>query len=264
MCYGRTNKTIASLIFRGPRSPYPFYENLSSVTLPVLDDPCTITNYLSPVRPQQQTMEAQKSKEDDTDGFTINRQSPRRLLILTITTIFLFSAFITTFLTTFLQPTSRLCSTPPSTSPFPIPSPPRSCGNTTQSARLQNCTFDPISFSWLPAPCTDTHLTAAFLAKRPWQWYLDRAGTQPAPRSEVLRGDHDNLYVTAEYHILHCTYMWRKMHRAVAAGWLIDGYVGRFEHTAHCEAMILEGLEGKERVVDTVIRMKWPECPMVW
>jgi hypothetical protein len=139
------------------------------------------------------------------------------------------------------------------------------CGNTTTSAQANNCTFDPLSFAWLPKPCFDDHLSQAFLWLRNWTWYFDPDGSNPAPYEEVLKGEHDRLYVTAEHHVLHCMYMWRKMHRAVSEGWLIDGIIGDFEHADYCERMMVIGLEtGGVVVVDEVVEMKWPDCPVIW
>lgn len=211
-----------------------------------------------------------------TERATIKGTLWSRHIAIACTTVLL-SAIATILLTDLLSPPSSYCHR------FVHPNPPLSptsstetastvskaltCGNTTSTALAHNCTFDPMSFSWLPAPCTDAHLTAAFLKRRDWTWYFDRDGKRPAPRDEVLRGEHDILYVSAEYHIFHCTYMWRKLHRAVAVGGLVDGYIGAFHHTSHCEEMILEGVEGgmgSREVIDTVIRMKWPDCPVVW
>ena len=45
----------------------------------------------------------------------------------------------------------------------------------------------------------------------------------------------------------HCTYLWQKLHRAVLSGGVVDGYVGSYQHTIHCESVSLsdEVLEGK-------------------
>lgn len=154
-------------------------------------------------------------------------------------------------------------STSSSTSNF------EACPTNMAAALEANCTFDPISFSWLPAPCTDTELIIQFLElPRPssWMWYADQAGTEPLPSDEVLEGRHDGVFVSSEYHVLHCTYMWRKMHRALLNGRSIDSYIGDYSHTEHCEGMIhdygkAESVYGPESV-NTVIWMKWPSCLM--
>jgi hypothetical protein len=88
---------------------------------------------------------------------------------------------------------------------------------------------------------------------------------------EVARGNHEKLFVTREYHMYHCTYMWRKLHRGMLRGGeneekrgVVDTYIGSYGHTEHCEMMLL-GMEGGEGVVDknatdTAILMKFPQC----
>lgn len=70
-------------------------------------------------------------------------------------------------------------------------------------------------------------------------------GTLPVPYSEVITGTYDGLFVTQEYHMKHCTYMWKKLQRAVSGESRgkenVDGYIGRMEHTEHCEMMLLGG-----------------------
>jgi hypothetical protein len=65
--------------------------------------------------------------------------------------------------------------------------------------------------------------------------------------------------------------MWKKLHRGLLRGQenaerrgIVDTYIGKYEHTAHCEMMLL-GMEGDEGVVDktardTAILMKFPQC----
>jgi len=146
-----------------------------------------------------------------------------------------------------------------------------SCGDTPTSARLANCTFDIVSFSWLPTPCADPELTAEFLRVRNWTWWLDTHTTTPVPFEEVAGGDYDQLFVTREYHMYHCTYMWRKLHRGLLKGLenaekrgIVDTYIGEYGHTSHCEMMLL-GMEEDHSVVDrnatdTAILMKFPHC----
>lgn len=126
--------------------------------------------------------------------------------------------------------------------------------------------FDPMSFSHLPSRCYDAELTSEFLSHRNWTWYLSPHDVESTvSQAEVLTGRYPELYVSMEYHVLHCTYMWKKLHRAVSRGGPIDGYIGRYEHTEHCAMMIEEAMglasSGDRFVaVNTVITAKWPTC----
>ncbi|PMD29153.1 hypothetical protein L207DRAFT_262418 [Hyaloscypha variabilis F] len=146
-----------------------------------------------------------------------------------------------------------------------------SCGDTPSSARQANCVFDIMSFSWLPNACAEPELTTEFLGLRNWTWWIDADKQEPVPFDEVAWGDHTELYVTREYHMYHCTYMWRKLHRGLLRGQsnaegrgVVDTYIGQYGHTAHCEMMLLgmesdgEGID--KTATDTIITMKFPQC----
>lgn len=149
-----------------------------------------------------------------------------------------------------------------------------SCGNTSLTARAAKCVFDTMSFSWLPPACSDPYLTSEFLALRNWTWYLGQNQKETVSLDEVVRGEHAQLFVSREYHMYHCTYMWRKLHRGMLKAQeedgrgrgVVDTYIGRYQHTAHCEMMLL-GMEGEESVdkkkTDTAILMKFPRCMYV-
>jgi hypothetical protein len=140
-----------------------------------------------------------------------------------------------------------------------------SCGRTPTSARQANCTFDVMSFSWLPSSCSDPELTSEFVALRNWTWWVDKDQIESVPFEEVQKGGRDMLFVNREYHMYHCTYMWKKLHRGMEKG-VVDSYIGSYEHTGHCEMMLL-GMEGKpvpnRNVTDTAILMKFPRCQWV-
>jgi hypothetical protein len=134
------------------------------------------------------------------------------------------------------------------------------CGTSPAEAVALGCSFDIMSFAWLPARCFDRELMEDFLALRRWEWFMDNEGVGIADVASVFAGSYDELYVTEEYHLYHCTYMWKKMHRAVLGGNPLDSYIGNIKHTEHCEMMLID----KERPLDgitTRIFTKYPNCP---
>lgn len=138
---------------------------------------------------------------------------------------------------------------------------PSSCGTSTFSAREMGCNFDIMSFSWLPPACFDEQLMQDFLDHEngPWIWYHDQNRTQQAEREFVLLGNYPQLYVEWDYHMAHCAFMWRKMHRAVLEGRPLDSYILDMHHTQHCERTLLR-TDIDEEVLHTAISMKWPIC----
>ncbi|KAJ5569721.1 uncharacterized protein N7459_009151 [Penicillium hispanicum] len=137
-------------------------------------------------------------------------------------------------------------------------SPTAHCGTSREEAKSLGCHFDPMSFSWLPTDCYDAELTETFLDLQAWEWYTDATGS-PAPRDAVLTGEYDELFVSWEYHLLHCTYAWRKMHRALLHGRPVDGYIAQYTHTAHCEEMLL-AQRIERNSTNTIIRTKFVSC----
>ncbi len=102
-----------------------------------------------------------------------------------------------------------------------------------------------------------------FLDAEDWHWYFDMEKRHEANRTAVLAGDYELLFVDPLYHLQHCTYMWRKLHRAVLNGNVVDGYIGSYEHTVHCGSLLLDerGAEGPFSGRATVlITAKYPAC----
>lgn len=153
-------------------------------------------------------------------------------------------------------PIANILHTPP---PYKIStSSTEHCGTSRDEARSLGCHFDPMSFSWLPASCYDADLTAEFLSLKDWEWFTDSDGS-PASRDTVLEGGYDELFVSWEYHLLHCTYAWRKMHRALLDGRPMDDYIAKYTHTTHCEHMLLAQWIERNRT-NTIIQTKFVSC----
>ncbi|KAH8651633.1 hypothetical protein BGZ60DRAFT_420877 [Tricladium varicosporioides] len=144
-----------------------------------------------------------------------------------------------------------------------------SCGNTSTYARSNGCHFDVMSFSWLPPACYDEKLIEEFLAMESWKWFSDSEGTQPVPLETVQKGDAPQMYVSWSYHIDHCVFMWKKMHRALENDGPIDAYIGNYHHTQHCGHMLMmnqnetdtgDGAETGGVPLNTIIRRKFVGC----
>lgn len=100
-----------------------------------------------------------------------------------------------------------------------------SCGNDSTTARSRGCSFDLISFAWQTPECYDGELVSEFTSwKGNWTFYSDVHLTELVDQSVAMQGE-TQLYVKWEYHIVHCTFMWRQMHRAYERGW-IDAHLG--------------------------------------
>lgn len=137
------------------------------------------------------------------------------------------------------------------------------CGNSPEEARSRGCHFDVISFCWLAPECYDAELSTEFDNANALEWYLDPNQTIPLSHDQIMTGEWTDLYVNWEYHLRHCTAMWKKLHRAVMTGrgrQSIDGYIGTLIHTEHCEKMLLGDRQIAWDEFNTRIKVKYPAC----
>jgi hypothetical protein len=109
------------------------------------------------------------------------------------------------------------------------------CGNSAQEALQNNCVLDFIAGAWVPRECYDAELEAEFLQLKNWRWYADNDGEHELSIESIRQNGGPNpIFVTLEYHWVHCSYTWRKLHRSRIFQTPIDTHIGEYEHTAHC------------------------------
>lgn len=136
-----------------------------------------------------------------------------------------------------------------------------SCGTDPETARSRNCTFDLISFTWQTPECYDADLTANFTAWDSWNWYADEFSDDIVPHDVAVLGERDT-WVSWDYHIVHCTFMWLQMHRAFERGW-IGHHLHVYDHTVHCQKTLLKNGEPGHEVFRTPARVLYPRCERV-
>jgi hypothetical protein len=138
------------------------------------------------------------------------------------------------------------------------------CGSTPAEARSRGCSFDVMSFAWQTPLCYDPSLIEEFLAFHNWTYYTDGEHGITVPLETVLKGDV-GLWVTWKYHVTHCSYMYRQMHRAYENGW-IDSHIRSNHHTIHCHNMLLRvGIPDyvTDEMVFTTAALLYPTCDKV-
>ena len=148
----------------------------------------------------------------------------------------------------------------------PLSSPPTStrqanCGSSPASARARGCHFDILSYAWQTLECFDADLMSEFTSfNQNWTFYTHlNDTTDPVNIVEAMEGDKQVLYVDWQFHVVHCTFVWRQMHRALAGRGYIDSHVGSYKHTMHCQKVLLDRETGMDSVV-VVAGLKYPEC----
>lgn len=127
--------------------------------------------------------------------------------------------------------------------------------------------MDFISRTWVHPLCYDEQLTAEFLSQN-WTWYTlneDAAGNEnsepisPNLLSDTLEDDAIRVAVTAQYHLWHCSFAWRKLHRAVLGNGRVDSYLANENHTHHCSGVGLTPLPDPDEIT-TLFTVKYTTC----
>lgn len=122
------------------------------------------------------------------------------------------------------------------------------CGHSIEEAITNKCKYDSLSTTWLPPHCRDDELDEEWLKAGPnedgsWNYYADQEGTVLLSVEEVaaLADTNGSFWVTMEWHIKHCAFLWRKEHRIQAgiSGKRMDKRNDGAHHIAHCEQMML-------------------------
>ncbi|KAI0532822.1 hypothetical protein GGR58DRAFT_522428 [Xylaria digitata] len=139
------------------------------------------------------------------------------------------------------------------------------CGSTAEEAKARGCHFDTISFCWLPDECYDSDLVDTFEATRNWEYWAD---PEPISREELVGGHGNNLWVSWEYHLRHCMFMWMKLQRAVLAKGdpdrpQIDSYIASLNHTNHCATILLTDRDVAFFTLNTETLVKYSHCGML-
>jgi len=133
------------------------------------------------------------------------------------------------------------------------------CGNSAAEARGRGCRFDRVLHSWLPLACTnddDLQDERDFIAAADWKYYSEE-GSQLLTE-DVYRGEAKLVFTSWRWHLVHCTFVWKKLHRALLDGRNIDSYIANFNHTHHCSELLLMDIGPQEP--STRIFTKFPTC----
>jgi hypothetical protein len=135
------------------------------------------------------------------------------------------------------------------------------CGNSSTEARARGCHFDNISFAWVHEKCFDGELSHSFRDTK-FKWSLGPEGQQPISQDEAFSGDYPIVFASWGYHVRHCTWLWRKMHRAILGEGraTLDGITSDYMHTSHCETMLVDRRDIDMDAMINVVEVKYPDC----
>jgi hypothetical protein len=135
------------------------------------------------------------------------------------------------------------------------------CGNTVAEAQSLNCSFSMVLHAWLPQDCMsedDMEDEIAMYANRNWHWGLENM--TEVSLETVRSGEFLSVWTSYDWHVTHCTYVWKRLHRALLAEDMkIDSYTASYGHTKHCVEMIT-GQDEMHKALGTQVFAKFPTC----
>jgi hypothetical protein len=114
------------------------------------------------------------------------------------------------------------------------------CGKNWQEAKRMGCHFDILASRWYSDDCYNDAVLHTMLKEVEFEWFEDPQHTKPVSNEVALSGEFDALWPLPDFHIMHCLYLWRRLHSAVVEHRYLDDDVYAYGHTVHCTKLIMQ------------------------
>jgi hypothetical protein len=132
------------------------------------------------------------------------------------------------------------------------------CGKTPIEAVARGCTYDHLAAAWLPKHCRDDGLLKMFEQigvenGHNWTYYnypemtTELSIEEVSMRGIIFNGTDDAarilevagiVYITTDWHMSHCLYLWWKLSRAMLNGTVMSPRYRDEGHVKHCIAAV--------------------------
>ncbi len=127
---------------------------------------------------------------------------------------------------------------------------PHLCGNSSSEAVALGCSFDQLTWAWLPPHCSH-YANEDFLNAepgKPWKYFEDIDGKKQVDEhswGEVLDGEL-MIFGERREHLTHCVFLFLSLGQIIRDGTKYIEKMGDYNHIHHC-AMLLFDVVKKER-----------------
>jgi hypothetical protein len=111
------------------------------------------------------------------------------------------------------------------------------CGSL-DSIDRNKCIFEEVNMLWMPKECYDEDLDQEFRGEQ-FKYYTTVTGDTEVDFKSASTMIGSDIYVSSQWHLTHCTYLWKKLHRAARDNRPMDDNLDSYEHTVHCSKMLL-------------------------
>lgn len=135
------------------------------------------------------------------------------------------------------------------------------CGNSPEEAKARDCQYSIVLHSWLPKSClTEADEEDAQDMYKDRHWPYEIASGRNLTMDDLALGDYGHFTTTFDWHVTHCMYVWKRLHRIMLDPTQeLDSYTANYHHTSHCVKMI-GGHPGGMKDSGTKIFVKYPKC----
>lgn len=207
--------------------------------------------------PNDQDKESRRTSSDDSTDTIVDPnpttyRTRSRKRFWTVLSVSILLALIVVFSTTYVA--FKLTVPQPAHKPAVT-----QCGSTPSEAWDRGCIFETTLSLWVPPDCYDFELETVYLQQPDLKFYRDVNLTEEVPLREVKTGKSPGWFVPWDHHVRHCSFAWRKFHRAAAFGKKVDGYVLQYAHTEHCIKMMTEPEKWRTDMTQFDMAM-YPNC----
>ncbi|KAM0542054.1 hypothetical protein ACHAPJ_012980 [Fusarium lateritium] len=135
------------------------------------------------------------------------------------------------------------------------------CGNSPEDAKERDCRYSVVLHAWLPQSClTESDAEDAEDLYKDRNWHYTAASGHNLTMEELGAGDYVYFVTAFDWHVTHCMYVWKRLHRIMLDPTQeLDSYTANYHHTNHCVKMI-GGDAGGMKDSGTKVFVKYPKC----
>lgn len=115
------------------------------------------------------------------------------------------------------------------------------CGTNATEALANGCVFDHISYAWMKPECYYKDLVDEYSNHSEVRYYSAPSLDENSllPMEQVINGDYATTFTPRDFHSVHCALSVARVHWALMHHLPIDSYAISFEHTKHCQEVLL-------------------------
>jgi len=118
------------------------------------------------------------------------------------------------------------------------------CGESPEQSKARGCIYDPLAVTWVRPECYYPEIIEEFIDMGPVDFFSEKSMSNESrvPIEEVIEGLHVQVWAPHKFHSVHCAHVVKKVHHTLANHLPIDSFSLNYEHTKHCQLVLLEEL----------------------